>query len=196
MTKNNRYIICLILVVLFGINFSLVKQYDFYKASQLYKRGEYLKALKIYSRYKKRLSDEPDYLYDLGTVYIKLQQYKIALKYFHIALDKKPCKDTKFKLYFNMGLTYYLTGDTEKSVSFFEKSAIIKSENLIVKKNMELILKNMKKRTKTNEKMKKNEKKKENRISEPLLNYVNETEKETIKSSLKKKKQKREEKYW
>ncbi len=196
MIRNRIFIISLIIILFFSMNFSLTKQYDFYKAYGLYKKGEYLKALKIYSRYKKRLSDSPDYLYDLGTIYLKMRQYKIALKYFNTAIIKKPSENILFKTYFNMGVTYYRTGDIKKSVSFFKKSAIIKPENMILKKNMELLLKNMRKQSKSRKKPREDKKTREKRISEPLLNYINETEKESIKSFLKHKKEKREEKYW
>ncbi len=195
--RKNRYFIPIFLIfILLNINFSIKQEYDFYRAAVAYKKGEFLKAIKIYSIYKKRFPKNSEYLYNIGTVYLKMGKYDIALKYFKNGLKKTVSSKIRFMILFNTGILFYKTGDLNKALLFFKKSAIINSNNLILKKNLELILKEMQKNNNKKKEIKKKKKPRERRIIEPLLNYVNETEKESVKSFLKKKKSKKEEKYW
>ena len=188
MQKRNR-IILIILLFFLSLNFSLKRKYDFFKALNSYKKGEYKKALLLYTQYLKNGEKSSILNYNIATVYIKLKKYNLAEKYLKKSLKIAKEKDIKEKILFNLGYLMFLKGQRENALTLFKKSAIINPENIMCKKNIEILL-NQPKRTKVSLKNNKRNKKKIKKEAFKLLNYIEDAERISIKNFLSKKEEK------
>ncbi len=185
MVKRNKFILLLVILI-FSLNFSLRRKYDFYRAKTFYLKGDYKKALILYSQYLKGSRKSLTLYYNIGTVYLKMKEYELAEKYLIKVIKGTNEKSLKKRALFNLAYIMYKKGEKEKALTLFKESAIIDSEDIVCKKNIELLLnKNEKEREKKGEdrKRKKNKnifKKEDSQI----INYIKDAERMSLKKFL------------
>ena len=130
---------------------------------QKYKSGDFHGALDNFNHAEAKKEDDPRTLFNKGTAYYKLDDYKLALKYFEKAAETED-KTLKAKALYNKGNTYVKMGDKLNAVKAYSDTLSIAPEFAPARKNLELL--------------RKKEEKKENDSQEKEKDDENEDEKD------------------
>ncbi len=185
-------IILLSVVLIFSLNFSMKRKFDFYRARKFYIKGDYKKALILYSQYLKSGKKTPTLYYDMGTVFLKLKEYALAEKYLLKVIKGTMTKSLKKRALFNLAYIEYKKGNRGKALTLFKESAIIDSDDILCKKNIELLLnKNEKEKEKKGENRRKRKNKNIFKKEDlQILNYVKDAERMSLKKFLRRREKK------
>lgn len=105
---------------------------------QKYKSGDFHGALDNFNHAEAKKEDDPRTLFNKGTAYYKLDDYKLALKYFEKAADTED-KNLKAKALYNKGNTYVKMGDKLNAVKAYSETLSIAPEYAPARKNLELL---------------------------------------------------------
>ena len=102
---------------------------DLASGIEFFTQGDYSKAKKLFIRAEKNGLNSPELIYNLGSVFYKLEQYKISRKYFEkLRLDK----NLGYLAHYNLGLIENKLGRDKEALEFFEISALLTDDRGLV----------------------------------------------------------------
>lgn len=102
---------------------------DLASGIEYFTQGDYAKAKKLFIRAEKAGLDSPELIYNLGSVFYKLERYKVSKRYFErLRLDKK----LGYLAHYNLGLIESKLGNEKEAIEFFEISALLTYDRRLV----------------------------------------------------------------
>lgn len=188
MSKGFSTNVLLLFILFFSNN---VKALDFNfqsikKANNYYKKGDYKKATKEYSK----VENTPQSKYDLANSLYKEGEYKKALKKYTEVITSN--HDLEYRKLHNMGNTYVRLNNLQSAKNMYEKALKIKN-NKETKENLEKVLEALKKKKNKQQKKKNEEENKQENKQEKKKNEEKNKEKNKKIEENKENKSKREE---
>ena len=109
----------------------------------LYRSDKYNEAIRIFSKVKgiKGFNDLQVYMFYqmMGVAFLKISQYKKAIKYLLKALDTPYEDDRSFEAYYHLGCAYYHMGNYTKALKYYEDSISINPDQPEIFKQLTLL---------------------------------------------------------
>jgi tetratricopeptide (TPR) repeat protein len=106
-----------------------------------YKRGDFGGALESFSEAEHKEKNDSRIFFDKGTAYFKLNDFKLAERYFDKAAANSDDKELKARALFNKGNAIYKQGDKRKAIDSYLEALEAKPDFAPARKNLELIRK-------------------------------------------------------
>ena len=105
-----------------------------------YKSQDFQGSLESFNQAETQVKEDERLSYNKGTSYYKLNDYKLALKYFEKSALSND-KDLKLRSLYNKGNTYAKLGDKKNAIKSYMEALNTNPEFLPARKNLELLTK-------------------------------------------------------
>lgn len=147
-----------------------------------YKSQDFQGSLESFNQAETQAKEDDRLSYNKGTSYYKLNDYKLALKYFEKSALSND-KDLKLRSLYNKGNTYAKLGDKKNAIKSYMDALNTDPEFLPARKNLELL-------TKKEDKQNKDQKQDQNKEDESEKDEKKEKDQDKKNSTAKNKKDK------
>ncbi len=148
--RASVYVFTAAAALLLGSCSGVSDRFSILEANLLSGRGEYRKAVSLYSRAAADPSCEAYASFGLGSVYLALGELEPALKQFRRAAERAAAADPggelEFRARYDAGIALYRSGDFDGAADAFRRALRIDGARLEAKRNLELCLKAMHRR--------------------------------------------------
>ncbi|OQA56975.1 MAG: translation initiation factor IF-2 [Candidatus Omnitrophica bacterium ADurb.Bin277] len=131
------------------------------KANEQYEDKQYRSAAENYRKVQVRRPDDPEVLYNLGTVLYKSADYRESAGHLEAALKTVRDPGLKARSLYNLGNTCYRLGDFEAAIDAYKKTLEIDPGDADAKYNLEFLQKQKNAFDKKDQEKKKQDQKKE-----------------------------------
>ncbi|MFC1745579.1 tetratricopeptide repeat protein [Candidatus Riflebacteria bacterium] len=138
-------------------------------ANDAYKKGDFKKAVELFTKAQLQDSFDPDIAFNLGSSFYRLGKYQDAEKSFLNALNLAKDAKTLSQIHYDLGNNYYRQGKLDQAIKSYQEAIKIEKDDEDAKYNLEFVQKELKRRAderkkqteKNKKQQKKNDKKKQ-----------------------------------
>ena len=136
----------LIIIFLF-FAFKMIYTQDFLQersALKFAEEGQYEKAIEIYNKMIEESGEDPEWLYNLGTLHLLQKNYDESIKSLNKAAVTED-NELRENIFYNIGNSHYLKEEYGQAVNAYKKALKLNYQNRFARENLELSLREQQK---------------------------------------------------
>ena len=137
----------ILMIILMILAFRPVLTQDFLKersAINYAEEGQYDKAIEIYENLIEKSGEDPEWLYNLGTLHLLQKNYDAGIENLNKAAVTED-DELRENIFYNLGNAHYLKEEFGQAVNAYKKTLKLNYENQLARENLELSLREQQK---------------------------------------------------
>ena len=137
----------ILIIIFLTFSFQIIYGQDFLQersALKFAEEGQYEKAIEIYDKLIEESGEDPEWLYNLGTLHLLRKSYDESIE----ALNKAAVTEDdelRENIFYNIGNARYLKEEYGQAVNAYKKALKLNYQNRLARENLELSLREQQK---------------------------------------------------